>query len=786
MSDAHAEPTRLALSAAQEEADRFRHHQVSSAHLLVGVLRVASADPVVAEGFEPEMLPRARELLSEMRSPKGEEGFSAAASAAVGHASDIARQLGDTQVHPRHLLLAVLTLREESAAHWMLHRLGVDQGELVRAVTDGVNRFDEEKREAVATGGRRSRGRQRKPKSMLSQVATDLTSAAGEGKLDPLIGRDDELDALLVVLGRRGKQNPVLTGPAGVGKTAIVEGLAQRMAEGQVPPTLAGRRLWSVDVGLLLAGTRNRGDMEERAKQLLEEAETTKAVLFVDEIHQLLGSSRRSGETQGGGMGMADLLKPALGRGAVTLVGATTDDEYRQMVNADAAFDRRFREVSVDEPTSRVAETMVRRLADRYAGFHGVVFDDEAFSEAVRMTVRHLPDRRLPDKAVDALDEASAAVRMAETYTPTFSDYIEAKVPEPVDDGPVEPGLASAPRPPSRVGAQAVAEAVAGMAGLPVEQVAAQSPHRLRHLEEELALRVSGQQQATSAVARPVRRSRVGFDDPSRPQGAVLLAGPPGVGKSLTAQAVADVAFDGALVTVDLSQVAGPHDIARLVGAPPGYVGYSEEPALVRQVRTNPASVVLFDEVDKAHPEALRVLLQVLEEGRLTDGQGRRVDFSQTLVVATVTDNAAVVKPATGFAPTVQGVDEAAAVSRVKALLSPELFNRMDEVVICHPLDEDALAGVVDREVAALADRLAEQEVSLELADSARRRIAALAVGQDAGARPVRGLVTSLVSGPIEDLLYDGEVPAGGRVLVAADGDGEVRVQVARETAEVT
>jgi len=700
----------------------------------------------------------------------------------------------------------------------------------------------------------------------LEKYGRDLTALARERKLDPVIGRDEEIRRVLQILSRRTKNNPVLIGEPGVGKTAVVEGLAERIAAQDVPEALRDKRIIALDLGALLAGAKFRGEFEERIKAVLKEVERSEGavVLFVDELHTLV----HAGATEGGALDASNLLKPALARGTLHCIGATTTQEYRRYIEKDAALERRFQPVPVSEPSVEDSISILRGLKERYELHHGVRISDAALVAAATLTARYLPDRRLPDKAIDAVDEAASGVRLALDSRPGELDQLTrrirqleiektalakesdaasrerlkalerelagltereaglraqwerervkvehlrklrseldaaradeeraersgdleaaarlrfGRIPElekqlaqasgAVGSDPARPSLLR-----EEVGEDDVARVVAKWSGVPVERMLAGERERLRRMEEELKARVVGQDSAVQAVSNAVRRSRSGLADPNRPIGVFLFVGPTGVGKTELAKALAGFLFhsERALVRIDMSEYMEKHTVARLVGAPPGYVGYEEGGQLTEAVRTRPYTVILFDEVEKAHPDVVNVLLQLMDDGRLTDGQGRTVDFRNTVVI--LTSNLGTDELSAASTPE----EERATIDRaLRAHFRPEFLNRLDEVVVFRPLGEKEIAAIVDLQTAQVEARLSDRRIALKVTDAARKLLATQGFDPTFGARPLKRTVQRLVVDPLTSRLLAGEVPDGSTVEVGAKG-GDIVLTVRR------
>ncbi|WP_324014304.1 MULTISPECIES: ATP-dependent Clp protease ATP-binding subunit [unclassified Microbacterium] len=764
------------------------------------VLHVLVGDPTVADaisrvGGDPEAI--ARE--AEERLPR--EGASAhvdaaavtaAVQRALFHAFQVARSSGSTYVDPEHLFFA-LVLAQDTPAGQILARSGVT----AEALTQGARESVDPQAAPEQGAGRTAGG------SMLEKYGTDLTALARDGALDPVIGRADEIEQTIEILSRRTKNNPVLVGEAGVGKTAVVEGLASAIVAGAVPEQLRNRRVVALDLPAMLAGTRYRGDFEERLTKTMEEVAAQKGelILFIDEIHTLVGAG-------GGGEGAMDagnILKPRLARGDLHLVGATTLSEYRK-IEKDAALERRFQPVRVGEPSPADAIAILEGLRPAYEEHHRVTYTDDALRAAVELSDRYLSDRVLPDKAIDLIDQAGARVRLrlgapvdtqelvarlaeleAEKNAAVSAEHYEEASRIRDEIATVQARLADATSADGAgraiVDEPEIAAVISRATGIPVNRLTESERERLAGLEEELHARVIGQDDAVTAVAKAVRRSRTGMGDARRPVGSFLFLGPTGVGKTELAKALAASLFDdeSAVVRFDMSEFGERHTVSRLVGAPPGYVGYDEAGQLTERVRRNPYSIVLFDEIEKAHPDVFNLLLQVLDDGRLTDGQGRTVDFRNTVVVMTSNLGSEFLTSrsgAIGFSAAGREFDEKdlrdRVMGRLRESMRPEFLNRIDEIVLFRKLDEQQLAQIVHLLLGATRARLAARDIALEATDAAVAWLARNGYEPEFGARPLRRLIQREVDDRIADLLVTGELADGGSVTVDAIDDGLV------------
>lgn len=720
-----------------------------------------------------------------------------------------ALQLGHNYIGTEHLLLGLLKEGEGVAAQ-VLTKLGADLSQVRQAVIQLLSGYqsDGDNREAVGVSGNPVRDPGQTNSAILEQFGRNLTQAAREGKLDPVIGRKTEMERVMQVLSRRTKNNPVLIGEPGVGKTAVVEGLAQAIVHGDVPETIKDRQIYSLDMGSLVAGSRYRGDFEERLKKVLKEIRTRgDIILFIDEIHTLVGAGAAEGSIDA-----AQMLKPMLARGEIQTIGATTLDEYRKHVEKDAALERRFQPVRVEEPSVDETVGILKGLRDRYEAHHRVIITDEAIRAAADLADRYISDRFLPDKAIDLMDEAGARLRIARMTAPPELREIDEKIADvrkakeaAIDDQDFE-RAASLRDEEKKLGEERrekedawkggereeiaevteeeIAEVLAMSTGIPVVKLTQTESAKLLKMEDELHKRVIGQEEAVKALSQSIRRTRSGLKDPKRPGGSFIFAGPTGVGKTELAKALAEFLFgdEDALIQMDMSEFSEKHTASRLFGAPPGYVGYDEGGQLTEKVRRRPFSVVLFDEVEKAHPDIFNSLLQILEEGHLTDSQGRKVDFKNTVIIMTTNLGTRDINKGvlTGF----QSADNLTHdYSRMKSKVNeelkqhfrPEFLNRVDDVIVFPPLTKEQITQIVDLMIGRLAERMEDQNMKLQISDAARELLADRGYDPVLGARPLRRAIQRDIEDALSERILFGEIMPGQVVTVDVAGEGDQR-----------
>lgn len=801
---------RRVIVLAQEEARSLQHNYIGTEHLLLGLIREGegvAAKALASKGVELEAT---RKQVIEMigkgnASSNGHIPFTSHAKQVLELSLREALQLGHSYIGTEHILLGLI--REgEGVGTQVLIKMEVNLGELRSATIDMIrgNAGGDEKGELANAGGVADKTN-KSGSAILDQFGRNLTAEAAAGKLDPVIGRTQEIERVMVVLSRRTKNNPVLIGEPGVGKTAVVEGLAEKINAGDVPETLKGKQVYSLDLGSMVAGSRYRGDFEERLKKVLKEIKTRgDIVLFIDEIHTIVGAGSADGA-----LGASDMLKPMLARGELQTIGATTTDEYRKYIEKDAALERRFQPIQVHEPT--IAETIeiLKGLRERYENHHRVTITDSAIQAAAELSSRYIQDRRLPDKAIDLIDEAGARLRIKRLTMPPELKELEAKVAklsaekeQAVKDQDFEKAadmrddlekLQTELKDRQKawhegetdakmvVDEDVIAEVVSSTTGIPVVKLTQAESKKLLNMEAELHKRIIGQDEAVSALARSIRRTRVGLKDPKRPAGSFIFAGPTGVGKTELAKTLAEFLFDDedALIRVDMSEFSEKYAASRLFGAPPGYIGYEEGGELTEKVRRKPFSVVLFDEIEKAHPDIFNSLLQVLDDGHLTDGQGRKVDFKNTIIILTTNLGTRDIAKAanTGFN---LGTNTESSYQRMKEQVSselkqqfrPEFLNRLDDIIVFKQLTKPEVRQIVDLDVKKLDDRLFDRHMSLDLTDEAKDLLAQKGFDPLLGARPLRRVIQRDIEDAISEKILMGELTDGEHVKVDAEGEG--------------
>ena len=787
---------------AQEEARKLNHNYIGTEHILLGLIQEGEGHAAKAleemnisiENVRKEVV----EIIGEgQQSPSGHIPFTPRAKKVLELSLREALQLGHNYIGTEHILLGLIREGEGVAAQ-VLKKLGAELAQVRQTVIKLISSSSPGKEQATASTG----GRERTVgtgSAILDQFGRNLTRLAKEGKLDPVIGRTTEIERVMQILSRRTKNNPVLIGEPGVGKTAIVEGLAQKIVSGDVPKTLDQKQIYTLDLSALVAGSRYRGDFEERLKKVLKEIRTRgDIVLFIDEIHTLVGAGAAEGAIDA-----ASILKPMLARGDLQTIGATTLDEFRKHFEKDAALERRFQSVKVEEPNIPDAIEILDGLKDRYEVHHGVKFTDQAIASAVNMADRYISDRFLPDKAIDLIDEAGSRMRVykkpldadKQKLADNLKDLREQKI-DAVHSQLYEKAAqmrdqektlmdeieslenTEASNIDMIIDEEEIAEVLAQWTGIPVHRLTQEETARLLDMEKELHKRIVGQKEAIQAVSKAIRRTRSGLKDPKRPSGSFIFLGPSGVGKTETAKALAEFLFgdEDSLIQIDMSEYMEKHTVSRLIGSPPGYVGYDEGGQLTEAVRRKPFSVVLFDEIEKAHQDVFNTLLQILEDGRLTDAQGRTVDFKNTVIIMTSNLGTKDLSKNIGFSHSSDEDNYEKMKSKVseelKKYFRPEFLNRIDETIVFHELTKEEVKQIVDLMMERIYDQLKNSDLEILLSDEAKEFLSSEGYDREFGARPLRRAIQRLLEDPLSEELLKGIYKAGSTIIVSYK-DGE-------------
>jgi ATP-dependent Clp protease ATP-binding subunit ClpC len=798
---------------AQEEARMLNHNYIGTEHILLGLIH--EGEGVAAKALESlgisleAVRQQVEEIIGQGQSaPTGHIPFTPRAKKVLELSLREALQLGHNYIGTEHILLGLIREGEGVAAQ-VLQKLGADLNRVRQQVIQLLSGY---------TGGKETAPGEAPPQGsmVLDQFGRNLTQLAREMKLDPVIGRDKEIERVMQVLSRRTKNNPVLIGDPGVGKTAVVEGLAQKIVKGDVPETLKGKQIYTLDLGALVAGSRYRGDFEERLKKVLKEIKSRgDIVLFIDELHTLVGAGAAEGAIDA-----ASILKPMLARGELQTIGATTRDEYRKHLEKDAALERRFQPIDVNEPSVAHTIDILKGLRDRYESHHRVSFTDDALVAAANLSDRYISDRYLPDKAIDLIDEAGSRMRIRRMTAPPDVREVDEKIAEirmqkesAVDSQDFQQAqslkdeeqelIAERSRREqewksgeldvlSEIDEEEIAEVLSAWTGIPVFKLTEEETQKLLRMEDELHKRIVDQEEAVHAVSKAIRRTRAGLKDPKRPSGSFIFLGPSGVGKTELSKALAEFLFgdEGALVQLDMSEYMEKHTVSRLIGSPPGYVGYEEGGQLTEAVRRKPFSVVLFDEIEKAHPDVFNTLLQILEDGHLTDAQGHTVDFKNTVIIMTSNLGTRDIQKGTtlGFSP---GGDEEVTYEKMKDKVMeelkrsfrPEFLNRIDEIIVFHSLSREHVKMIVDLMIRRLEQQLQSKDVDIELTDRAKGVLAEKGYDPALGARPLRRTIQRMVEDPLSEKLLYKEFTAGQTIIVDAR-DGEIVFEPASKPPE--
>ncbi|MEM9905711.1 MAG: ATP-dependent Clp protease ATP-binding subunit [Cyanobacteria bacterium P01_D01_bin.44] len=800
---------------AQEEARRLGHNFVGSEQLLLGVIKEGSSIAArVLNDFGVNLADARTEVEAIIGRGSGngpaEIPFTPKVKQVFEQAFQEARKLDHPYIEPEHLLLS-LTQNTESVAYRVLTNLGVEPSkirmQLIRAIGELAS-------VGATTGNRETDAYKPATKGVLAEFSTDLTALAADGKLDPVVGRYREIERVIQILGRRTKNNPVLVGEPGVGKTAIAEGLAQRIVNQDVPESLFNRRVISLDMALLVSGTRFRGDFEERLTQVMDEVRQAQdIILVIDELHTLMGAGSLEGS-----MDAANLLKPALARGELQCIGATTLDEYRKYIEKDAALERRFQPVTINPPSVEETLEILFGLRGRYEQFHRLTITDEALEAAAKLSDRYISDRHLPDKAIDLIDEAGSRVKLRYSQKMPVGDLrkelrqvqsdmvtqlqlqdfaqantLRAKEIELTQRLTGSMGELSDPQ----VTDEDIADIVASWTGVPVNRLSETESALLLHLEDTLHERVIGQDEAVVAVARAVRRARVGMRSPNRPIASLIFSGPTGVGKTELAKALAAAVFgsEDAMMRLDMSEFMEPQSVSKLIGSPPGYVGYDEGGQLTEAIRRKPYTVVLMDEIEKAHPDVFNTLLQLLDDGHLSDSKGRKVSFKNTIIIMTSNIGSKVIeKGGGGLGFEMNAVDELTSRyhnirnlvnEEMKQFFRPELLNRIDEIIVFRQLIKDEVAEIAEVLLKQVSARLVERNIKFEMSDAFKQRLINEGYDQRYGARPMRRAISRLVEDYLAEALLAGTIKDGDTAIFDLDDDGQVQVRSAKQPALV-
>jgi len=807
--DRFTQRARRVLSLAQEEAERLNHNFIGSEHVLIGLLREEGgvAGRVLRElGLDAARVQAMVERLSGgpgTRTPFTKIELSPSTKRVLELAVEEARRMGQHYISTEHLLLG-LTRQNNGMALEVLRKFGISPEQIRRQTRRMLKENPVGPSESTKTT-RRSSKKEKSKTPLVDQLATDLTALADEHKLDPVIGRQMEIERVIQILARRTKNNPALIGEPGVGKTAIIEGLAQRIVEGRVPDILLGKRVLQLDVGSLVAGTMYRGQFEERLKRVIEELKSSDSILFIDEVHMLVGAG-----SAGSSVDAANILKPALARGELQTIGATTLEEYRKYIESDAALERRFQPVRVDEPTPEESVQILRGIKGAYEQHHNLFITEEAIDAAVNLSTRYVTDRYLPDKAIDLIDESSSRVRMYRMPQPAdiqdaydelrnlreernqavaASRYEDAEALRSREEE-VQRRLDQ-----MRVGqtegqysisvtAEDIAEVLSMWTGIPVYQFTQEESERLLHMEEELRKLIVGQEEAIVAISKAVRRARAGLKDPQRPIGSFIFLGPTGVGKTELTKALANFLFgsEEALVQLDMSEFMERHSIARLVGSPPGYVGYEDAGQLTEAVRRRPYSIVVFDEIEKAHPEAFNILLQIMEEGHLSDAKGQKVNFRNAIIIMTSNVGADTIRrgPKLGFSFQQDEITESQSkheemrktlLDQLKKQFRPEFINRVDSIVVFQQLSKEDIRQIVDIILEEVNERLVDIEMRVETTMAAKDWLGEHGYDEEFGARPLRRLIQTEVEDLLSDAVLSHQFEEGDIIIVDMEDD---------------
>ena len=807
-----------AIDLANELAIELGHNYIGTEHILYGLVKEGSgvaARVLANQGIEPDMIiDKIVELVGNEAPITETMGFTPRSKRVIETSFIEARKLGYNYIGTEHLLIGILREADSIAARILLElntNIPRLYNEIIKVINEGEDYTPDSDN---GKGGKRGSYNQT---PTLNQFGEDLTKKAEEGKLDPIIGRKEEIERVIQILSRRTKNNPCLIGEPGVGKTAAVEGLAEKIVSGDVPEILKGKRVVTMDISGMVAGSKYRGDFEERIKKALDEVKKAgDVILFIDEIHTIVGAGAAEGAIDA-----ANILKPLLARGEIQLIGATTLNEYRKYIEKDAALERRFSPVTVNEPSEKDTVKILKGLRDKYEAHHGVKITDEAIDAAVKMSVRYINDRFLPDKAIDLIDEAASRAKLKSYTEPDSLKKLQEEIEEVENDKEEAVRSQKFEKAASlrdkqkelkekyekeqkkwqnknnksviNITEENIAEVIASWTGIPAKKITEDENERLKNLEKTLHERVIGQDEAVEAVAKAIRRGRVGLKDPKRPIGSFLFLGPTGVGKTELSKALAESLFgdENAMIRIDMSEYMEPHSVSKLIGSPPGYVGFDEGGQLTEKIRRKPYSVILFDEIEKAHPDVMNMLLQILEDGRLTDSQGRTVNFKNTVIIMTSNIGARLItdKKTLGFTKTEngdKGKEEAEnkdyeetkkeVMEALKKELRPEFINRIDEIIVFHKLTDNEIGKIIDIMLKEVTNRLAAQKIKIELEPEVKELIASKGIDKNFGARPLRRTIQSVLEDRLAEEILDGNLKKN-KVNKIGVKDGKVVIE---------
>lgn len=805
------------IEIANDIAQELGHNYIGTEHLLYGLVKedTGVASKVLQnQNVTPDaVLQEIEELIGKEEPTKAEiAGFTPRTKRVIENAFREARKLGSDYIGTEHILIGIMREGDSVAVRIMLD-LDVNPQKLYNEIVKVINEDENIGGQQESKKTSKNMGSFNQTQT-LNQFGTDLTKQAEEGKLDPIVGRKEEIERVIQILSRRTKNNPCLIGEPGVGKTAVVEGLAEKIVQDDVPEMLKNKRVVTIDISSMVAGAKYRGDFEERIKKCLNEVKKAgDVILFIDEIHTIVGAGSAEGAIDA-----ANILKPLLARGEIQLIGATTLNEYRKYIEKDAALERRFSPVTVKEPTSEETIEILKGIRDKYEAHHNVKITDEAIKSSVNLSVRYINDRFLPDKAIDLIDEAASRVRMRTFTAPDSLKELEQKIEETQNEK--EEAIRTQDfekaatlrdeehklkekleqeqnkwkdkntKNVTEISEEEIAEVIANWTGIPVKKLTEDENEKLKHLEEELHKRVIGQNEAISAVSKAIRRGRVGLKDPKRPIGSFIFLGPTGVGKTELSKALAEALFgdENAMIRIDMSEYMEPHSVSKLIGSPPGYVGFDDGGQLTEKVRRKPYCVILFDEIEKAHPDVMNMLLQILEDGRLTDSQGRTVNFKNAVIIMTSNVGARLITDTKtlGFTRSVENKDEDEnkkyeetkkdVLQELKKQFRPEFINRIDEIIVFHKLTDSEIEKIIDIMLQEVINRMKENNIEIKIDKSVKELIAKEGIDKAYGARPLRRTIQSKLEDKLAEAILDGKLKVGVKATISSK-DGEIVVK---------